>query len=164
MSILPKGRSLTANSGTKAAVLLKGKSSTANSGTQVAVLLGTNGCGSFPLLSAPHSLFSIWTDLKRSEKIPGGTNAEVRRLYLANWALRTSPKSTTGVKYRFRQGFWPDQRSRNPNLPSPPILYIWYGIFIFYGKYFNLFKFIFVIAYESWIIETWNISLKQNQL
>ena len=28
-------------------------------------------CGSFPLLSAPHSLFSIWTDLKRSEKIPG---------------------------------------------------------------------------------------------
>ena len=29
-----------------------------------------NRCGSFPLLSAPHSLFSIWTDLKRSEKIP----------------------------------------------------------------------------------------------
>ena len=33
--------------------------------------LGFNRCGSFPLLSAPHSLFSIWTDLKRSEKIPG---------------------------------------------------------------------------------------------
>ena len=31
---------------------------------------GLNRCGSFPLLSAPHSLFSIWTDLKRSEKIP----------------------------------------------------------------------------------------------
>ena len=28
-------------------------------------------CGSFPLLSATHSVFSIWTDLKRSEKIPG---------------------------------------------------------------------------------------------
>ena len=28
-------------------------------------------CGSFPLLSAPHSLFSIWTDLKRSVKFPG---------------------------------------------------------------------------------------------
>ena len=28
-------------------------------------------CGSFPLLSAPHSLFSIWINLKRSEKIPG---------------------------------------------------------------------------------------------
>ena len=30
-----------------------------------------NRCGSFPLLSAHHSLFSIWTDLKSSEKIPG---------------------------------------------------------------------------------------------
>ena len=28
-------------------------------------------CSSFPLLPAPHFLFSIWTDLKRSEKIPG---------------------------------------------------------------------------------------------
>ena len=32
---------------------------------------GLNRCGSFPLLFAPHSLFSIWTDLKRSQKIPG---------------------------------------------------------------------------------------------
>ena len=39
--------------------------------TQAAVLLGMDSCGSFPLLSAPHSLFSIWTDLKISEKIPG---------------------------------------------------------------------------------------------
>ena len=39
--------------------------------TQVAVLLGMNRCGSFPLLSAPHSLFTIRTNLKRSEKIPG---------------------------------------------------------------------------------------------
>ena len=70
-SVLPKGRSFTANSGTKAAVLPKGRSSTANSGTKVAVLLGMNRCDSFPLLSAPHSLFSIWTDLKRYEKIPG---------------------------------------------------------------------------------------------
>ena len=45
---LPKGRSFTANSGTKAAVLSKGKSSTANSGTKVAVLLGMSRCGSFP--------------------------------------------------------------------------------------------------------------------
>ena len=70
-SILPKGRSFTANSGTMAAVLPKGRSFTAHSGTQAAVLLGMDRCGSFPLLSAPHSLFSIWTDLKRSEKIPG---------------------------------------------------------------------------------------------
>ena len=33
-------------------------------------LLRMDRCGRFPLLSAPHSLFSIWTDLKRSEKIP----------------------------------------------------------------------------------------------
>ena len=32
---------------------------------------GLNRCGSFPLLSAPHYLFSFWTYLKRSEKIPG---------------------------------------------------------------------------------------------
>ena len=73
MSILAKGKSFTANSGTKAAVLLKGRSSTANSWTRAAVLLGMDRCGSFPLLSAPHSLFSLWTDLKRSEKIPGAT-------------------------------------------------------------------------------------------
>ena len=35
------------------------RSSTTNSGTKVAVLLGMHRCGSFPLLSAPHSLFSI---------------------------------------------------------------------------------------------------------
>ena len=48
--------SFTANSGTKAAILPKGRSSIANSGTYVAVLLGMNRCGSFPLLSAHHSL------------------------------------------------------------------------------------------------------------
>ena len=33
VSVLPKGRSFTANSGTKAAILPKGRSSIANSGT-----------------------------------------------------------------------------------------------------------------------------------
>ena len=33
MSVLPKGRSFTANSGTKSAILPKGRSSIANSGT-----------------------------------------------------------------------------------------------------------------------------------
>ena len=56
MSILPKARSFTANSGTKAAVLSKGRSSIEKSGTQAAVLLGMDRCGSFLLLSAPHSL------------------------------------------------------------------------------------------------------------
>ena len=58
-SVLPKGRSFSANSGTKAAVPPKGRSITANSETLVAVLLGMNGCRSFPLLSVLHSLFSI---------------------------------------------------------------------------------------------------------
>ena len=66
-SVLTKSRSFTGNSGSKAAVLLKGRSSTAKSGTKVAVLLMMNRCGSFPLLSAPHFLFSIWSDLKRSQ-------------------------------------------------------------------------------------------------
>ena len=66
----PKGRSSTANSRTKTAVLPKGRSSTANSGTKVVVLLGMTRCGSFPLLFAHYSLFRIWTDLKRSETIP----------------------------------------------------------------------------------------------
>ena len=108
-SVLRKGRSFTANSGTKAAFLPKGRYSTANSGTKVAVLLGMNRCGSFLLLSAPHSLFSIWT-----LKDPRGPSVEVRRVDLANWALRTSPKFTTGIKYQFHQGFWLNQRSRNP--------------------------------------------------
>ena len=84
---------------------------TGNSGNKVAVLLGMNGCSSFPLLSAPHSLLSIWTDLERSEKIPEGTNMEVRRVDLVNWTLRTSPKFTTGVKYQLHEGF---DQIRNP--------------------------------------------------
>ena len=73
-----------------------------------------DSCGSFPLLSAPHSLFSIWTDfknLKRSQWHQCG----VRRVDWGNLALRTSPKFTTGVKisYQFHQSFWPDQRSGN---------------------------------------------------
>ena len=59
ISVMPKGKSFTANSGIKAAILPKGRYYIANSGTYVAVLLGKNRCGSFPLLSAPHSLFSI---------------------------------------------------------------------------------------------------------
>ena len=38
--VLPKGRTFTANSGTKAAVMPKGRSSTANSGAKVAVCVG----------------------------------------------------------------------------------------------------------------------------
>ena len=54
-------------------------------------------------------------------KISQGTNVGVRRVDLANWALRTSPKFTTCVKYQFHQSFWTDQRSGNPNHTSPTI-------------------------------------------
>ena len=53
---------------------------------QVAVLLGMNRCSSFPLLSAPHSLFSIWIDLKRFEKMLG---APAWRL--GEWIWLTGP-------------------------------------------------------------------------
>ena len=87
-SVLPKGRSFTANSGRKAEVLPKGRSFIANSGTTVVILLGMNRCGSFPLRSDPHSLFSIWTDLKRPGKDSRGPSVKVRRVDLTNWTLR----------------------------------------------------------------------------
>ena len=93
----------------------EGRSSNTNSKTKAAILPGMNRCGSFPLLSAPHSLSSIWTDLERSQNILGEPTWRVMRVDLVNWALRTSPKFTTGVKYQFHQDFWPDQRSGNPN-------------------------------------------------
>ena len=73
----------------------EGRSSTANSGTKVAVLLGLNKCGSFPLLSAPHSLFSIWTDIMKSEKIPGAPTwrwGEWIWLTGPSWLHRNSPQ------------------------------------------------------------------------
>ena len=73
MRILPKGRSFTAHSGIKAAVLPKTGLPQQTQEARLQFYQGLNRCGSFPLLSAPHSLFSIWTDLKRSEKIPGAS-------------------------------------------------------------------------------------------
>ena len=64
------------------------------------------------LSSASEQTLEVWKD-------PRGSNVEARRVNLANRALQTSPKFTTGVEYRFHQGFWPYQRSGNPNHPSP---------------------------------------------
>ena len=140
ISVLPKGRSFTANSG-KAAIVPKGRSSIANSGTWVAVLLGMNRCGSFPLLSAPHSLFIIWTNLKRSEKIPG---APMRRW--GEWIWLTGPSrlhqnSPQGLNISSIRVF--DQiRDLEPSTKSPGccrgaasdrILYILHGIW-WYGR------------------------------
>ena len=73
----------------------EGRSFTVNSGTNVAILPGINWCGSFPLLSAPYSLFSIWTYLKRSEKIPGAPTwkwGEWIRLTWPSGLHRNSPQ------------------------------------------------------------------------
>ena len=54
-----------------------------------------NRWGSFPLLSAPHSLFSIWTDLKRCKKIPGAPTCswgECVRLTGPSGLHRNSPQ------------------------------------------------------------------------
>ena len=59
-SVLPVGRSFSANARTKVAVLTKDKSSTANSGTKVAVLLRINRCGSFRCF--PHLAIIIDTN------------------------------------------------------------------------------------------------------
>ena len=115
-SILPKGRSFTANSGTKAAVLLKGRSPTANSGNQAEVLLGMDRCGSFPLLSATHSPFSIWSDLKRSQKIP-----ETPAWRWGEWIWLTGP---SGLYRNSSSGFF--GQIGNPNHHSPLMNFLHY--------------------------------------
>ena len=67
-------------------------------------------CGSFPLLSAPHSVFSIWTDLKRSRS----TNLEVRRVDLGNLALRTRRNSPPGLNISSVRIF---NQIRDPEVP-----------------------------------------------
>ena len=84
-----------------------------------------NRCGSFPLLSAPCSLFSIWTDLKKPENIPG---APARRWGERIWLTGPSglhPNSPQELNISSIRVFLPDQRSGNPNLPSfPYLLYV----------------------------------------
>ena len=116
MCVLPKGRCINARTGTYAAVLPKADLPPHARELRLLVYQGVDRCGSFPLLSAPHSLFSIWTDLQISQ----GHNVVVRRVDLANWALRTSPKFITEVKYQFHRRFWPDRKSGNHNHPSLP--------------------------------------------
>ena len=69
-------------------VLPNGKSFSANAGTKVAVLLEMNRCDSFPLLSAPHSLSlaseQTLKDLKRSQGL---------------FALERREKSKERIKY-----------------------------------------------------------------
>ena len=103
-SVLSKGRSFTASAGTKAAVLPKAGLPPQ---TQKPRLLFYQG-----LICAvasrcfPHPTLSLAPEQTSKDlKNPRDTNVEVRRVDLGNWALETSPKFTTGVKYQFHQGF-----------------------------------------------------------
>ena len=77
-------------------------------------------CTEWPSKKCTDETHSLSLTSEQPLKDPRGTNVEVRREDLANWALWTSLKFIIGVKYQFHEGFWPDQRSRNPNHPSPP--------------------------------------------
>ena len=73
-------------------------------GTKDTVLLRINKCGSIPLLSAPHFLFSTGTYFKRSEKIPGATKCRWREWIWLTGPSGLHPSSPTGVKYQSHQG------------------------------------------------------------
>ena len=83
-----------------------------------------NRCGSFPLPSAPHSLFSMWTNLKRSEKIP-----EAPRRRWGEWIWLTGPSglhrnSPQGLNISCIRVF---DQIRDPEIPitlRPLLLYI----------------------------------------
>ena len=119
-----QGQVFHCKAGTEVVILSKGRSSTANSGTKVVVLQGINRCGSLPLLSAPHSLFSIWTDLKKIWKIPGAPTWR-----WGEWIWLTghsefhwnSPQWLNISSIRF---FSPDQRSGNPSNSSLILDYV----------------------------------------
>ena len=92
----------------------EGRSSTGNSGTKTAMFQGMNRCGSFPLLYAPHSLFSIWTDLKTSENIPG---APTRKWGERIWLTGPSglhQNSPQGLNISSIRGF---DQIRDPEIP-----------------------------------------------
>ena len=88
--------------------------------TKFAVLLGINKCGSFPLISTRHSLFSIWTDLESSEKIPGAPSWR-----WGEWIWLTGP---SGLHRNSQQelnisssGFFGQIRHSEIIHPSPPL-------------------------------------------
>ena len=64
-------------------IIIKVFCPTQHSHAKVAVFLGINWCGTFPLLSAPHSLFRILKDLKILETSHGRPKVEMKRVDLA---------------------------------------------------------------------------------
>ena len=92
----------------------------------------------------PHPTLSLASEQTLKDlKDPRGTNEEVRRVGLANWALLISPKFIPGVKHQFHQGFWPDQTSGNSNQPSAPFFSsasLFAGLSEIYVLYFEMNK------------------------
>ena len=99
-----KGRFFTVSAGSHAAVLPKAGIPPKTPEPRLQFYLGLNRCCSFPFFPHP-TLFLASEQNLEDLKNPRITNVEVRRVHLANWALRTPPKFTTGVKYQFHQGF-----------------------------------------------------------
>ena len=98
-------------------------------------------CGSFPFLSAPHSLFSNWADLKRSEKIPIWTvlnrpmynnykfyvneNREKKSVFFTKRDKDASQRNLSGHRdNRFENGTVPVKTGRLVTLPKTIILAI----------------------------------------
>ena len=99
----------------------EGRSSTANSGTKAAVLSGMNRCGSFPLLSTPLPLAS-----EQTLKDPRGTNVVVWGVDLVNWALRTSYRnSRQGLNISSIRVF---DQIRDPETPITLCPQYWYNV------------------------------------
>ena len=104
MSVLPNSRPLTASAGTKAAILPKTGLPPKTQEPRLQFYQGSLGAVSFrcfphlTLSSASEQTWKTWKD-------PRDINVEMRRVDLASWTLRTSPKFTTGIKHQFHQGF-----------------------------------------------------------
>ena len=111
-----------------------------------------NRCGSFPLLSAPPLSLAYEQTLKVMKRFRG-TDLEVRRVDLAKWVLRTSSKFTSGVKYQFHQGFWPDQKSQSSFAPLSTLM-IDINLYDFFQR-FHLSKYIIWIVSRNWPLESW---------
>ena len=121
----------------------EGRCSTKNSGTKIAVLPGLNRCGSFPFF--PHSsLYSIWTDLKRSKKIP-----DAPMCWWGEWIWLTGP---FGLHLNLSQGLNISSirvfdQIRDPEIPitlGPLIIIIIIIIIIIYFRANKKFDGVFI--------------------
>ena len=112
-SVLPKGRSFTASAGTKDADLLLAGLPLQTQEPRLQFYHGRIGVVAF------HCFPNLTLSLASEQTLMGhrGNSMEARRMDLANWILRISPKFTTGVKYHFHQGFFTRREIRKSQSP-----------------------------------------------